>query len=110
MNILDLIYGNTLEGYQIYYVRDILKNTNFQAGNLLLANINDNKVYFKCVCNYYLDPNTNKKIKKINLANPCPKIHNILNINNCSSLDCKTCHLKAIENFSNKEIKLLKKK
>ena len=96
MDIINYIKNANIEGISILKLKDMLKDSNLQ-NPLILPDSNGNNVFIKCIREYYKDPSTGKKMKKVNVANECNVIRRTFGINNVSQFACASCHRKILE-------------
>lgn len=113
MDLIDRLCNTKIENTSLFSVLDMINSQDYSiSGNnlMLKKSVNSNKsklIPLKCVREYYNDPLTNKKMPKVNLANPCNKIKLTFGISDC--YNCRDCHFKLAEKCLSGEISLHKK-
>lgn len=108
IEIFNTLYKNKIEKIPLINLKKLIDSSNI-IYNTLKIQSEDKTTIIKCVRQYYLDPVTLKKIKKINITNECANIHKKLNITNCNSFNCKKCHSIMIDRFFDGKSFLIKK-
>lgn len=108
MNIIKFINNANINGINVFKLKEQLltqDSNSYNQNNIILY---EGKVV-KCVKNYYIDPETGKKIKQQNIVNECNKIRRTFGVeNNVASHCCKKCHIIMINKFLSGEINKIK--
>lgn len=108
MDLIDKLYKTRIENISLFIVLDKINNSEYNlVGNNLMLKYFSKIIPLKCIREYYNDPLTNKKMPKVNLANPCNKIKLTFGVSN--SQNCRDCHFYLAEKCLSGEISLHKK-
>ena len=108
MEILNLLNNSRIEDIPLLELEDRLsKLRGLRSESVILIDYNNRTKNIKCIREYYLDPNTNKKMPKVNIVNACPIIQRSFGVK-CSTNDCRRCHMLMIEQYFKNEASLIK--